>query len=193
MTTANAREMMKGAWATRRRSFSTSGSEQEALINKARRELVNAVEICRKNGPQHDLAQALHMLANVESDIGRYDVSLKLWEEAVSTCRDVGDTFQLAHKVRHLGDLHFHQRRLDEAETCYLEVLQLYRDHDDPPKLDFANALTRYAKFKEIRQLPQQALQLWSDAREIFDAIDLAAGVEECSRHISRLSKQHGS
>lgn len=189
MTTLDAREMMKTAWATRRQSFASSGNEQEVLINEARRDLVNAVEIFRKNGPQHDLAQAIHMLANVESDIGHTDIAQNLWEEAVSICRDIGDTLQLAHKVRHLGDLHCRQRRLDQAETCYVEALQLYRDHEDPPKLDFANALTRYANLKEVRQLPQVALQLWTDARDLFEAIGLVAGVEECSRHISRLLK----
>jgi len=189
VTEPDAREMMRSAWNTRRKSLAASGNEQQTLIGDARRSLVSAVEICRNNGRQHDLAQALHLLANVETDMGHLNVARNLWEEAVSICRDVGDTLQRAQKVRHLGDLHWRQKRLAEAETCYVEALRLYSDHEDPPKLDFANALTRYAKLKEVRQLPQDALQLWTDARDLFGAIELEAGVEECSRHIARLSE----
>lgn len=95
----------------------------------------------------------------------------------------------LAHKVRHLGDLHRHLGRLDSAENSNVEALALYRGLDDPRKLDFANALIRHASLEEVNQHPREALELWRAAGDLYDAIELAAGVDECTIQIDRLSK----
>ena len=65
----DATEMMKSAWAIRRLSFSASGREREALINEAHQKLVDAVAIYRNAGARPQLAQAIHMLANVRADL----------------------------------------------------------------------------------------------------------------------------
>ena len=169
----DATALMDSAWATRRQSFSASGSEREALTNEAHQKLTDAVAICRKAGELPALAQAIHLLANVEHEMGRDDVAETLWDEAVSVCRAVGEPFQLAHKVRHLGDLNKHLGRLEQAETCYKEAVNLYRSHDDPPKLDFANAAGHYALLKESMKAPQEALRLWREARDLYDGVDV--------------------
>jgi len=184
---ADAVEMMKSAWTTRRRSFSASGREQEVLINEAHQKLDDAVAICRNAEALPQLAQAIHMLANVEHDMSHDQVAQELWEEAVSICRAVGDNAQLAHKVRHLGDLHRHLGRLDQAETCYEEALALYRRHEDPPTLDFANAVARMASLKEGTLSTEEAVRLWQQACELYEAAGMPAGVEDCSKHIARL------
>ena len=109
-------------------------------------------------------------------------------EEAVSICRGVGDNMQLAHKVRHLGDLHRHQGRLDDAKDCYDEALALYRNHEDPPDLDFANAVSRMAALKEDTQSTQEAIRLWHEAHDLFKAANVPSGVTMCSKHISELT-----
>lgn len=185
---ADAVELMERGWTARRASLSATGGEQEELVLRAREDLEAAVAICREKKTPPELAQALHLLANVEHDIGRDDAAETLREEAVSLCRMVGEPFQLAHKVRHLGDLRRQFGRLEEAAACYDEALQLNRENDDPPMPDFANAANNYAHLKDVMDLPADALALWREARELYGEIDLTAGVDECSKHIERLS-----
>jgi len=153
-------DLMKRAWSTRRKSFPTSGSEKNALIKKARTDLEDAVALCRKNGTPSQLAQAIHLLANVEHDLGHNSTAEALWEEAVTVCRTVGEPLHLAHKIRHLGDLRKYLGRFEQAEACYEEALNLYRTHEDPPKLDFANAICAYAHLMEVTNSPQESLML---------------------------------
>ena len=118
--------------------------------------------------------------------MGHEDRARSLWEEAVGILRETEDVLQLAHKVRHLGDLHRRCGRLGEAEDCYSEALALYRAHDGPGSIDFANATSRMADLKEHGG--ESALELWRESRDLFAAVELEAGVEEAERHIQRLT-----
>ncbi len=172
----------------RRASFDVSPAKRRAALTKAREELTTAVSLCRDYGSQVSYAQAVHLLANVELDLGRECEALLLWKEAVSVLRRSDDVLQLAHKVRHLGDLHRQCGRLDEAESCYSEVLALYREHDSPGSLDFANAVRRMADLKERGGDSSEALALWRETRELYAAVGVVPGVEEAERHIERLT-----
>ena len=178
--------MMDDAWATRRRCLSAATSDQPALINEAHRKLTDAVTICRDAGARPQLAQAIHLLANVERDMGHDDAAQTLWEEAVTLCRAEGDPLQLAHKVRHLGDIHHHLGRVDQAESCYAEALDLYRGHDAASPLDFANAASRMAALKDRAGATDEATALWREARDLYEAAGVTAGVEQCERRLAR-------
>ena len=147
MANREAIDLMRSAWVTRRSSFEADPEKQMTLMTKAKDDLLTAVALCRDSGTPVELAQALHLLANVEHDMGKDDRAQSLWEEAVAILREADDVLQLAHKVRHLGDLHRHCGRLSEAETCYDEALALYREHDEP------GSLLRFASmnFRQVR------------------------------------------
>ncbi len=179
---------MQSAWATRRAAFDTGDAEKRELLSRARRELTTAVELCREAGAPVPHAQAVHLLANVELDLGHTGQAGTLWEEAVGILRGTDDALQLAHKVRHLGDLHRRCGRPDEAEACYSEALDLYREHDAPGSLDFANAVSRMADLKERSGASTEALALWQETRDLYAAVDLEQGVELAERHLKRLT-----
>jgi tetratricopeptide (TPR) repeat protein len=124
----------------------------------------------------------------VEGDTGHDEVAMELWVESVAICRDVGDNLLLAHKVQHLGDLHRRLGRLDEAAAFYEEALTLYRNHEDPPALDFANAVRPMAILKEDTQATEEAIQLWREAHDLYEAANVQEGVEESARCIRRLT-----
>lgn len=188
MTTDETLELMRSAWAARRASFDVSPAEKLALMTRAQQDLEKAVALCRDGASPVPHAQATHLLANVELDLGHVDRARSLWEEAVGILRGADDVLQLAHKVRHLGDLHRHCGRLGEAETCYSEALTLYRRHDRPGSLDFANAVSRMADLRERAGESGQALALWRETRDLYTAVDLAPGIEEAESHIQRLT-----
>jgi len=189
MTNQQAEELMQSAWATRRSSFDAPPEEKLAALNQAKQDLVTAAAMCREEGASVSYAQAIHMLANVELDLGHEDRALSLWEESVEVLRTTDDVLQLAHKVRHLGDLHRHCGRLEQAESCYAEAVAIYREHDGPGSLDFANAVSRMADFKEQQGEDVEALGLWRETRDLYAAVDLPQGVEEAERHIEKLTK----
>jgi tetratricopeptide (TPR) repeat protein len=192
MANQEARKLMRLAWDTRRSSFEAEPEQRRVLIMKAKEDLAAAVALCRDDSTPVELAQALHLLANVEHDTHRDERAQSLWEEAVAILRQTDDVLQLAHKVRHLGDLHRHCDRLSEAEKCYDEALALYRAHDRPGSLDLANAVRRVAILKELLGDKDRALTLWNETRELYLAVqkasgvDLTAGVKESEQHIGR-------
>jgi tetratricopeptide (TPR) repeat protein len=111
-----------------------------------------------------------------------------LYEEAVSLCRGQSDALRLAHTVRHLGDLHQDAGRLGLAEPCYEEALALYRGSGHtPPPLDLANAIRPLAILRERAGNVVEAAGLWREARDLYLAVNVRAGVAECSNHLNQL------
>ena len=154
----------------------------------AERDLLEAIAASRHSGSRALLIRALTALAHVVRDAGHDERALLLYEEAVTLGRAEGDVALLAHTVRHLGDLHRGAARLDDANQCYAEAVSLYRTVASPPALDFANALRPAALVREHYGDNAGARQLWSEAQVLYDAAGVQPGVDECARHLARLT-----
>ena len=195
MATFDAKDLMQKAWATRRSSFDLPTREKHALMSTARDDLVKAVAICRTQTNDLELAEALHLQANLEHDLGRNDAALALWRESVDILRIADRPLELAHKLRHVGDLHRVCRRFAESDGFYQEAAVLYRKFDRPGSLHFANAIRPMALLKEQMGLTNASLDLWREARGLYlsiniDGLDTHSAVAECDRHIARLERQ---
>jgi hypothetical protein len=70
-----------------------------------------------------------------------------------------------------LLDLDRHCRKFDAADVCYEEAAALYRNHDTPWSLDYANAIRPMAILKERLGDREQSLALWREARGLYAAI----------------------
>ena len=117
----------------------------------------------------------------------RSDAATARYEKAVAVARRSGDPLRLAHAIRHLGDTHRRARRLTEAEACYDEALNLYAAKDEPPTLAYANAIRPMAILKEALGETGEALHLWQQAKSLYAAVPVAAGVAECEKNLARL------
>jgi tetratricopeptide (TPR) repeat protein len=162
-------------------------ARKEHRLADAHRDLNEAVKLCRQSGERRNLVRALKALGQIERDLGQGDAARPLYEEAVTICREDGDPLMLAHTIRHLGDILQDAECLAEAETCYQEVLQLYRAHKTDP-LDLANAIRPFAILKEATGKAEAARSLWEEARELYTAVNVQVAVAECSAHLARLS-----
>ena len=131
---------------------------------------------------------ALRALSEVERDLGRNNEALKLYEEAVAVCRAEGDPLLLAHTIRHLGQLHHDAARLQDAERCYRQALELYRSHENAPPLDVANAVRPLAILQDEAGETEAARRLWQEARDLYEACGVQAGVDECAERLARLN-----
>jgi tetratricopeptide (TPR) repeat protein len=163
-------------------------ARKEKRLADAKRDWAEAVELCRLEGMKRDLVSALKGLGQIERDMGHGDAALPLYEEAVALCREAGEPLALAHTIRHLGDIHLEAGRLESAEPCYHEALTLYRRNERTAALDLANAIRPLAMLKEQKGEVKQARSLWAEAKELYAAVDVDAGVAESSRHIPNLS-----
>ncbi|MGA9417350.1 MAG: hypothetical protein WBV60_21855, partial [Terriglobales bacterium] len=89
-----------------------------------------------------------------------------------------------AHTVRHVADIRREAARLDLAESCYHEALHLYRNHAATPPLDLANAIRGLAILKTDAGDAATAIALWEEARDLYAAVNVEAGVAESNRRL---------
>ncbi len=162
-------------------------ARQENRPQDAKRDRTAALELCRRESSPTELAHALTGLAQIERDLHNNPTALAHYEEAIAIYRSANNSSKLAHAIRHVADIHRHERRYDLAAAGYHEALTLYRNHDETPKLDLANALRGFAILKEETGENAQARAFWSEAKELYAAVDVDAGVAESSRRLEAL------
>jgi tetratricopeptide (TPR) repeat protein len=162
-------------------------ARREHRVEDAHRDRAAALELCRQSEDRELVIRALKALGEVESDLGHGDRAQALYEEAVELCRAAGDPLLLAHTVRHLGDVHRRAGRVNLAERCYDEALALYRGHGEANALDLANAIRPMAILKMETGEAGEAIRLWTEARELYAAAGIQAGVDEASGRLAIL------
>lgn len=183
-----AMDLIDRAWRTRYRTIQSppdSEGELRRIIGSVHADLAKAVEICRRVDAKRELSIALGKFGHVQEDD---EAKLACYVEAVAAARECDAPLQLAHAVRHLGDVHRHAGRRTDAKSCYDEALTLYRNADAPPTLDVANAVRPMAILQADLGNPEEALALWRKARDLYATVDIAEGVEEAERWLERLS-----
>jgi tetratricopeptide (TPR) repeat protein len=134
--------------------------------------------------PMDQLARAHELRRRGESARRRDGAMSRLcYEEAVRLFREADEPLELAHTIRHLGDVYLEQGRPDLAEPCFHEALELYRKHEEDSSLDFANALRSLAVLRW-----EQARTLWEDVRVLYTSLNIEAGVRESTARVATLS-----
>jgi len=152
--------------------------------------LNEAVAVCRREGHQRELVTALGKLGHVELDMTNIDAALAAYEEAVGISEDLGDLQLIAHTVRHLGDVHRHGNRLQEAEGCYERALEIYTGFANPHPCEHANAIRPTAIIKEELGHDDKARKLWEQARELYGKGGVQERVDECSERLAGLESK---
>ncbi len=165
-------------------------ARREHRFADAKRDLVVAVDHCRNGGAPLELAQALTGLGQIERDLHEKDTPRKHYEEAVAIYRIAGDVLKLAHTIRHLGDIHRNEGHRELAEPCYREALNLYRSHQQTPPLGLANAIRGLAILQSEAGEVGEARLLWEEARDLYAAVKVDAGVVEGSRRLALLEQR---
>lgn len=168
-------------------------ARQEGRHQDAKRDLVAAVDVCRKADNQMELAGALTALGQIERDVHHADAARQHYEEAVSIYRAEGDDHRLAHAIRHLGDIHRSDGRSELAESCYNEALTLYRGDRQTAPLELANAIRGLAILEEECGEAGQASLLWTEARDLYAVVNVKEGVAESSRRLRSSLKDRDS
>ena len=151
---------------------------------EARRILGDRIEAGRWAGNGADLGDALAQLGQIERREGNRDAAIALYREAAAVARSEGAPLRLAHRLRHIGDIYRESGAAERAALHYGEALALYRADPEPPDLDLANLLRPLALLSEARDQPEAARSYWTEARALYEQAGVAAGVDECTRHL---------
>jgi tetratricopeptide (TPR) repeat protein len=162
-------------------------ARREGRPDDAKRLLSSAGELARKADARVDLARALTSLGQIERDLHHNDCGLSNYEEAAAIYRAEGDLLLVAHTIRHLGDMHREQKHAERAEPFYREALALYRANGQTPALDLANAIRGLAILQGEAGETDEAKLLWEEAKNLYAAVDVKAGVDESLRRLSTL------
>jgi tetratricopeptide (TPR) repeat protein len=146
-----------------------------------------ALDLCDDTNQQL-LAKALTALGQAERDLQHHDVAIEYYQRAADIYRRSGDALRLAHTIRHVGDILRNTKQLSRAKPCYEEALEIYRANTASPPLDVANALRGCALLDEDLGDHDAAATLWCEARDLYAAVNVQAGVEECESRLKRYS-----
>ena len=165
-------------------------ARRENRLDDARQHLVEAVNREREADTGVGLAKALTRLGQIERDLGHKDVALRSYQEAAAIYRTADDVLRLAHTVRHVADIHRERGHTELAEPCYHEALSIYRGNEHTPPLDLANAIRGLAILKDEAGAAEASRLLWEEAKELYTAVNVKAGVDESCRRLALLERR---
>jgi tetratricopeptide (TPR) repeat protein len=175
-------------------------ARRDGRQDDARVAFAEVAALCRRHGQHAELAHALTRQAQIERDAGSFDRALAYQLEALAIERTLNNPRNLAHTIRHTGDILQAAGRHGEADPHYREMLELYRARSDIAPLEFANAVRSAAVHNEYLGNFEQARILWLEARERYSALDAEflsrtgkadnPGVREADRRLAALQEQ---
>jgi hypothetical protein len=110
--------------------------------------------------------------------------SEEAYARAATLARAEGDDARLAHALRHVADLARERGAFGESLSAAREALAFYRAAPAGRPLDLANALRLEALALGALGLEGEADAAWREARDLYACEQVAAGVEECDRHL---------
>ena len=145
---------------------------------EARRILEEAEALCRREQDEEGLGHCLAWLGQIARDEGDSALALRHYRDAASIARARGDVLVLAHRLRHIGDIHLDRDEVGEAEPWLVEALQLYRSRDDARILDVANALRPMAIFHEKGGQASAAAAFREEAAALYARAGVKIGPE---------------
>lgn len=103
------------------------------------------------------------------------------YARAGALCRESGAALLQAHALRHLSDLDREADHLEQALAHAEQAAALYRANGQGASLDMAHALRLKALALDGLRRVGPARLVWTAARDLYAALGVAAGAEECN------------
>jgi tetratricopeptide (TPR) repeat protein len=163
-------------------------ARKEHRLTDARRSFEAAIVAARQGNDPPMLAQALIEIGRLERDQHELDSAYRYYKDAAKIYRTLDEPLRLAHTVRHVGDILQDAGQMKRAGPYYREALQIYRAQAETPPLDMANAIRGYALLQGEFGEKESAIALWREARILYAAVQVQAGVEDCDHQLARLT-----
>lgn len=124
------------------------------------------------DGNEADLAKSLHIVANLHDLAGDYKLAEPLAERSVKIReRLFGDSIELAQSLNTLGNVLWHENRLDEAAELHRQALEIRERILPPNHEDIAQSLHNLGALRYFANDLPEAERLYKQAIEIELAI----------------------
>ncbi len=111
------------------------------------------------------------------------------YARAAALSRESGAPVLQAYALRHLSDLDCHSGHPEQALAHAEQAAALYAANGGGASLDMANSLRLRALALDALRRPDQARTVWTEARDLYAALEIAAGVAECETRLERLDE----
>jgi tetratricopeptide (TPR) repeat protein len=111
------------------------------------------------------------------------------YAKAAALARETNQPLLRAFALRHLSEIDLKADRPAEAMAHAEQALALYRRHGQEASLDAANALRLIALALEGLRRTPAAARAWTEARALYAALGIEAGVEESDVHLAEISE----
>lgn len=111
------------------------------------------------------------------------------YAKAAALARETNQPLLRAFALRHLSDIDRNADRPDAALAHAEQALALYRRHGENASLDAANALRLMALALEGLRRAPAAAKAWGEARALYVALGIDAGVEESDVHLAETAE----
>ena len=141
------------------------------------------------DSPVHQQIAALTGQGKAARDDGHFTQAQQYYADALTLSRTQNVPLRTAHIARHLGDLYRESGFVQQAEPLLVDAISLYRENLHTRVLDLANALRPLALLKTAQGDTKGARSLWQEAQVLYAAINVEAGVAECSEHLAKLGR----
>jgi tetratricopeptide (TPR) repeat protein len=120
---------------------------------------------------------------------GKLSLAQEYYADAARLYRDEDDILAYAHTIRHIADIYQEEHNARRAKPLYEEALEIYRSNPETNPLDLANAVRPYALLIEGEGQSSSAIELWEEARGLYQSLKIEPGISECDEHISHLQQ----
>jgi tetratricopeptide (TPR) repeat protein len=116
---------------------------------------------------------------------GRFESALADYQAAADIARAQGELPELAHRVRHVGDLALELGQTGLAARAIEEAIALYQQVPNADPLDLANCTRAEALLRQAEGRPSESRQAWQRAHALYAQAGVTAGVAECAEHLA--------
>ncbi|MFN4092612.1 MAG: hypothetical protein ACK4FG_06930 [Brevundimonas sp.] len=115
---------------------------------------------------------------------GRRMDARNAYAQAAALSREGGHAMLQAHALRHLSDIDRQMGQADAALAHADQALALFSAHGGGEGADVPNTLRLKALALDALRRRDAAATAWTEARNLYDALGLAAGVAECEARL---------
>ena len=170
------KELLEEAWNKRR-----VGNYEEA------RDLVKKAQELSKDDDYNSLGRIFHVYMQFESDHDNLPKALEFCQQSLGFYQKANNSDRIAHSTRHIADLQRALGKDADSESNYRKVIDLYKADSQTHMGDLANTLRGFALVLEKRSKISEAKTAWEETKELYQACNLQAGVDEANEKLDSL------
>ncbi len=170
-------ELLVKAWEMRR-----VGNYDDA------RHLVKEAQRLCNDYDYNSLGRIFHIKMQFESDHRRLSKALEMCKKSLINYKKSNNLNKIAHSTRHLADLERHLGKEDNSENNYRVAIDIYKNNPNTSNGDLANALRGFGLLLEKRRKIKEAIAVWKETKDLYQACNLQAGVDEANNRLGLLA-----